>query len=748
MKFALMNFVSGIIEDNIGSTNIVASEPTVVYFLEGNFSVTVGDTQTKLTANRFMLLNAGEVADIEAHNSSNMVLQLSFNLAKLDEVTAVGSFNFETKNHRVLQDEELDVIIVALLKTVLSQDHQLELIAIGKSYELLNLLMLKYGEMKPTGNDQVLQIKRYIELHYSEALNLKRISGVYYMEPSYFSRYFKKNIGINFKDYLTGVRLNHSEVELKRPDTAIAQVALACGFSSLSSFNRAFKQKFKITPSQFREKHAQRPKAVLNPHPDNADMIQRANALLSEYSKQINAKSNIELHISEQKAVTKQNPNMAMILNFGEIKSLERVDWKADFRRLTQTTTFKYARVRFNRESLETIDDYGLNFLNQIIDECMLKGVIPWLTFKLQEDTISEQALDGITLICRNVADHLAVNVVSLWPFEVENDSGQVTAELLNSYRRIKATLRQTLPNVQVGGLGENALQDASNDSQYVQDVDFVTLRSCVQVGKRVSALNSNLRRSRQQLVDFFEVHQFGATPVFITELGLETQQTNYLQDSMFAGAYFLQQVMAVMDKLAGCGSVLGSDAFGSHSHFGNTPSAGMGMITTNGISKPSLQAVKFLNEFSRTKQIVQLDAQYFAGFVDTDVYILGNNLRYPLLTDDFDPENPRLVNDRLLGDIINISVALDDVADGTYEVRMFQCRGDVLSKWEKFDFYRELRNSDIGLMSNQSDVEVSLNMMKAKAHHLLLKYTIEANNYFMIHLRKKNEILDSDHER
>ena len=50
----------------------------------------------------------------------------------------------------------------------------------------------------------------YIESHYMEPLTLEIMAGVVHMNSYYFSSYFKKNMGINFKDYLGQVRLRHA----------------------------------------------------------------------------------------------------------------------------------------------------------------------------------------------------------------------------------------------------------------------------------------------------------------------------------------------------------------------------------------------------------------------------------------------------------------------------------------------------------------------------------------------------------
>ena len=53
----------------------------------------------------------------------------------------------------------------------------------------------------------------YIEQHYAENLSLNVLANEVHMNPYYFSSFFKKSTGKNFKDYVNQVRLKHA-VEL------------------------------------------------------------------------------------------------------------------------------------------------------------------------------------------------------------------------------------------------------------------------------------------------------------------------------------------------------------------------------------------------------------------------------------------------------------------------------------------------------------------------------------------------------
>ena len=63
----------------------------------------------------------------------------------------------------------------------------------------------------------------------------------------------------NFSDFLHDYRLNEAAARLADPGEAhlpVLTIALDCGFGSIGPFNRAFKARYGITPSQFRNQRA------------------------------------------------------------------------------------------------------------------------------------------------------------------------------------------------------------------------------------------------------------------------------------------------------------------------------------------------------------------------------------------------------------------------------------------------------------------------------------------------------------
>src|ERR1700758_1953628 len=95
--------------------------------------------------------------------------------------------------------------------------------------------------------------RQFIEDPQGEPLLLGRIAHVANISRHYFCKMFKKATGINFTDYLSRVRVEKSKTLLLNPNSRISEAAFACGFQSMTNFNREFKRIVGRSPTQFRE---------------------------------------------------------------------------------------------------------------------------------------------------------------------------------------------------------------------------------------------------------------------------------------------------------------------------------------------------------------------------------------------------------------------------------------------------------------------------------------------------------------
>ena len=92
-----------------------------------------------------------------------------------------------------------------------------------------------------------------MENHYPEKITIAEIADIVDFSESHFMRYFKETMGTSFVDYLNEYRLTMSARLLQSSESSILNIAAEVGFENVSYFNRAFKKKYGITPSEYRK---------------------------------------------------------------------------------------------------------------------------------------------------------------------------------------------------------------------------------------------------------------------------------------------------------------------------------------------------------------------------------------------------------------------------------------------------------------------------------------------------------------
>lgn len=108
------------------------------------------------------------------------------------------------------------------------------------------------GELERT-TSVIDRICRYIEEHLSEDLSLVRLAEINYFNPSYLSRFFKQERGVNLSEYIDSCRLKKARELLRNGELKIREVSCAVGYEAAHSFTRFFKKATGITPQEYRD---------------------------------------------------------------------------------------------------------------------------------------------------------------------------------------------------------------------------------------------------------------------------------------------------------------------------------------------------------------------------------------------------------------------------------------------------------------------------------------------------------------
>ncbi|TAH66820.1 MAG: helix-turn-helix domain-containing protein [Anaerolineaceae bacterium] len=99
----------------------------------------------------------------------------------------------------------------------------------------------------------ICKAKAYIEENYNRDISLDDVSRIVDISPYYFSKLFKEETGENFIEYLTNMRIEKAKELLEHSDLNIKNICVDTGYSDPNYFSRIFKKQVGVTPTEYRE---------------------------------------------------------------------------------------------------------------------------------------------------------------------------------------------------------------------------------------------------------------------------------------------------------------------------------------------------------------------------------------------------------------------------------------------------------------------------------------------------------------
>ncbi len=248
-------------------------EMEIIYVCEGEVSVSLRNSEYVMKSSDIMLVHPQTIHAIKQYNdSSARYFNILFRFSLLEsgpkdicrEKYLEPIYNRELLMPEYLTEDhplhgELEPLIKKLLVDPRRQRESEELMIKSRVLEIMYRI-LPYCDKadKDSANEDIVfeKLKRslsYLEEHYSENLTIERMAAVSNYSESHFSKLFKQLTGDSFTQYLKNYRLETALSRIRNEKTKISQIAIECGFSNLSYFSRAFNEKFKISPSEYRK---------------------------------------------------------------------------------------------------------------------------------------------------------------------------------------------------------------------------------------------------------------------------------------------------------------------------------------------------------------------------------------------------------------------------------------------------------------------------------------------------------------
>lgn len=239
--------------------------------VENYYDVMVGQTNYHLLPGELLVIPPGETHTLIAPDSGTRFVFL-FDISMLTSIKGFAGIQplmagplyitpetfpktcptlhhilMQMKDEYFSENEFAELIITSLLLNFF--------VRLGNHYRFANH---PFSDVQPIKQKDYIQkfssLLTYIDQHYMEDLTLEDMASYIGFSKFHFSRLFKQYTNVTFSDYLNRRRIRAAEELLAAPPpgVSITEIAMKCGFSSISTFNRLFKQVKNCTPGEFR----------------------------------------------------------------------------------------------------------------------------------------------------------------------------------------------------------------------------------------------------------------------------------------------------------------------------------------------------------------------------------------------------------------------------------------------------------------------------------------------------------------
>lgn len=222
-------------------------------------------------AGYFIIINPNELHSIHA-GGPNHSIYLQIPLGEFHNyLTADHFISFRKKKHDnaghltgqedvyVLQEQRMITLMQRIYENGRKKEAGFEYRMLQDFYEIMYMLVTIYRQEEPDAkqyqSSKALQrlspITEYMKQHYAEEISLHSLAEQFGYSSEHLSRMFQKYAYMNYKYYLSSIRLEHAMEEMADTEKTLSEIAVSVGFSDSRAMAKAFQKHFCMLPSEY-----------------------------------------------------------------------------------------------------------------------------------------------------------------------------------------------------------------------------------------------------------------------------------------------------------------------------------------------------------------------------------------------------------------------------------------------------------------------------------------------------------------
>lgn len=743
---------------------------TFLCMLSGDAVITLNSKSHYLSDKDVLLFKPKEYYHLKSDTSA-LILELTFDYVFFKE-TFSGDYENLTCNSLLDHKHDFIALRMHLAETAMihySDTYENRFYLLSNIFQLFHFLNTEFIRTLPEAEEPVSKqqkkinrITSYLQKNYKNTVSLQDLAAYMNFTPQYLERLMKQSLHMTFYDYLNQLRLQAAYDLLDNTTHSLNYIALSCGFSNISSFINSFTLKYGISPAKYKEDKL--PEAV---PVDSKDASSITAALAKDFltnSIQLHHYSNSLVEsshtVSAIVSVNKYKPYPPVwkdMINLGLCNNFERPSFRSHLSILQSELSFRYGRIQGILDIIdiyhsEDSTNYNFNKLYRVLDFLQTIHMYPHFELGNKSPTIYKDYMDTLPserkgtqytsklkkllpIFLVNCINRYGFIEVSNWRFELwmEYSDFMTTIEAPSDYAKrfqfVANTIKQYIPDAKVGGPGFNTFLPADYFDAVLKEFvkgqiqpDFISIYLYPYVhpqngpfdeeGQLIILLNKD-KNAYKKLVERTKqlIHKHFTHPpkLFVTEYSSVMYSHNYINDSTYQAAFIIKETLDNYLSLDSFSYWLLSDVSMEYEEAVNILFGGNGLISRDGIKKPSYHALSMLSALGN--RVIARDNNYIITFNSNNKFqILAYHYCY--YSDEYCNDIDRYRSFRLPASAfevlppIDLDIQLKDIPPGTYTIRQHIIdheHGNVLNDWLRLDMPSNLSDQDIDYLKSIS---------------------------------------------
>lgn len=554
---------------------------------------------------------------------------------------------------------------------------------------------------------------------------------------------------LTFMEYLNNVRLFHAVDELLYTKKNMTHIALDNGFPTSAAFTKAFRDIYGEAPSEYRRKMREQQE------PENPEhgLSEEESGRIKKYL--IFKEQHNEPVVKNQKVCTVDVQQTGKLLTdchkaicVGDAYTVLQSNVQSQLRDLQKAADIKYARMWniFSREECYN-GKKGCNFrkIDQILDFLLENHMKPYLElghkevllnysaekFLKENEEIENYEVQVYEYIFREFCTHLVnrygIDEIETWYFEYYNFSNTGATESTGMteeeglYYQYFATIYRILkgisPAIKVGGagfiLGYGTLgcrsilpiwkkKNLMPDFLSVYSYQYVAIDDNDKRYGRKSIDIDYMRNQTEILREVIKETGFQVPELHISEWNFTISNRNVLNDSCNQGAYVLKNCIDMNGEVDLMAYWHALDSYSDYYDADNVLNGDSGMISRDGIRKPSFYAYVFMNRL--LPNVIKKDENSIITTNGRDRYVIAchnfKKLSAQYVFSEEEKITVETIDNYMENDeSLKLQFRLENVKDGDYLVKIHMVNkenGSAQDIWKRLQYSKNLARDEM----------------------------------------------------